>query len=277
MPGTVLLGVDVETVGASSENYARLGAELLASEDIRATWYVTGKAIEHTPALFVEADRSGRVDLQAHTYDHLLLKSILIEIPPGRTYGGATGWLSKRGGSIEEIDADLARCQAAFADVLGREATALTGPWGYYRGLGDRPDLLDVVYARGFRILRTFARNERDCEPIPLEWQPSFYQPQGFDDVLELMVHGYQDDFTFAWLTGQDHDGYVKYLRGLADRAAREDRVWALCSHDSECETPDAFAEKTGWLRETVRHAKSLGMRFLTASEYYAERLAARG
>ena len=276
MSGTVLLGVDVETASESSVNYARLGLDMLAAEDMCATWYVTGKTLEHSPEAFVEADRAECLDLQAHTYDHLMLKSVLVEVPPGASYGGATDWLFRRGGSSEEIDADLARCQQAFADVLGREAVGLTGPWCYYRGLGDRPDLLDIVYARGFRILRTFGRNERDCEPIPLEWQPRSYAPQGMGDVLELMVHGYQDDFTFNWLTGGDRDAYAAYLRALADRVAAEDLVWSFCSHDHGCETADAFAGKTGWLRETIRYAKSLGMRFLTASQFYAEQMAER-
>ena len=277
MPPTAYVGIDVETASESSENYARLGVELLEQEDLCATWYVTGKTLEKYPDAFVEAEKSGRVDLQAHTYCHLLLKTVWMEIPPGRTYAGRTDWLCNRGGTNDEIEADLARCQEVFRSVLGRPARGLTGPWGYYRGLGDRPDLLDIVSRHGFRFLRTFARNERDGEPIPLEWQPFFYEPQGHGDVLELMVHGYQDDGAFAQLTGlADPKDYVAYLRGLADRVAAEDRVWSMCSHDHRCQTPEAFRLKTGWLRETIRYAKSLGIRFVTASQFYAQRLAER-
>jgi len=276
MPGTILIGVDVETAGESSVNYARLGVEMLEAEGVCATWYVTGKTLAYCGDALREADRAACVEIQAHTYDHLLLKSVCIEIPPGRTYAGAAGWLFRRGGSPEQIDADLAKCQQTFADVLGREATALTGPWGYYRGLADRPDLLEIVYARGFRILRTFARNETDGEPIPLQWQPRFYEPQGFGDVLELMIHGYQDDSAFGWLTGGDRTDYAAFLREMADRVAAEDLVWGLCSHDHSCETPEAFVGKTSWLRETIRYARSLGIRFATASQLYTEKMAGR-
>ena len=95
--------------------------------------------------------------------------------------------------------------------------------------------------------------------------------------MLEFMVHGYQDDFTFANMTGlSDPKDYVAYLRKLADRVAADGLFWSLCSHDHNCETPEAFATKTWWMREIIRYAKSLGIRFVTASEYYAERLAER-
>jgi peptidoglycan/xylan/chitin deacetylase (PgdA/CDA1 family) len=180
MSGTILLGIDVETTGAASATYARHGPDLLAAEGIRATWYVTGQSLERDPDLFIAADRSGVVDLQSHTYSHMLLKTVLIQAPPGRLVCGAKDWFLKRGGTNEEIDQDLARCQKLFRDVLGRPAVGLCGPWNYYRGLGDRPDLLEITHRHGFRILRTAGRNEQDYLPVPLEWQPYFYAVQGF-------------------------------------------------------------------------------------------------
>jgi len=273
MPGTILLGIDVETANESAAAYARLGVEFLARQGVRATWYVTGRTLAAYPALFLEADRSGAVDLQAHTYDHILLKTVLTEVPPGRTVCGRTDFFFKRGASPAEVDADLARCQGVFEDVLGRRARGLTCPWAYYRGLGDRPDLLEIVYAHGFRFLRSFGRDAHDGQPVPMEWQPAFYVPQGFPDVLELMIHDYQDDFLFAEFTGEsDAWRYAAHLREVADRVAAEGLVWSLCTHDHHCDTPEAFAAKTGWLGDLVGYAKSAGIRFLTASEYYAER-----
>jgi len=277
MPGTILLGIDVETAGESSAAYAQCGLEFLRRHGIRATWYVTGRTLERYPALFVAADRSGLVDLQAHTYDHILLKSVLTDIPPGCTVCGQTGGVFfNRGGSLPQIEADLARCQGVFEKVLGRRPRGLTGPWAYYRGLGDRPDLLELVYGHGYRFLRTFGRDARDGQPVPMEWQPAFYVPQGFPDLLELMIHDYQDDYLFMEFTGAaDASGYPAHLRGVADRVAAENIVWSLCSHDHNCETPGSFAAKTAWLDGLVGYARSLGIRFLTGSDYYEERLAA--
>jgi hypothetical protein len=196
-----------------------------------------------------------------------------MEIPPGKTIQGHTDFQFQRGGAIDEIDRDLARCQRVFEAVLARRAVGLTGPWGYYRGLGDRPDLLELVHGRGFRILRTFARNERDGQPVPVEWQPFLYTVQGFPDTLEILVHDYQDDFYFMAFEGAaDASTYPAHLHKVADRVARDGLVWSLCSHDHHCETPDAFREKTAWLCDLIQYAKSAGIRFLTASEYYAEK-----
>jgi peptidoglycan/xylan/chitin deacetylase (PgdA/CDA1 family) len=273
MPGTILLGIDVETANECSETYARCGPEMLASEDVRATWYVTGKAMERYPDLFRQVDAGGLVDLQSHTYSHILLKTVLTEIPPGRTVCNTTGrWFLQRGGTNEQIDQDLARCQQVFQDVLGRKAVALCGPWNYYRGLGDRPDLLEIVHRHGFRILRTAGRNERDGLPVPMEWQPFFYEVQGFPDVLEILVHDYQDDYQFMEFNGlPDISGYAAHVRQVADCVARDNLVWGLCTHDHNCRTPEAFKEKTSWLVKLIRHAKSIGIRFLTATEYYRQ------
>jgi peptidoglycan/xylan/chitin deacetylase (PgdA/CDA1 family) len=276
MPGTILLGVDVEKADPCSANYAQLGLEFVRQEGIPATWYVTGQTLERYPKAFAEADRSGLVDIQAHTYGHILLKTVLIEVPPGYTIHQSKDWFCMRGSSVDEVDRDLARCQQVFQDVLGRRAVGLTAPWGYYRGLGDRPDLLEIVYKHGFRFLRSFARNERDGQPVPMAWQPYFYRAQQFPDVLELLIQDNQDDFYYmAFNNLSDASKYPEHLRRMAEHVVANDFVWSLATHDHDCETPEGFRRKTSWLRDLVRHGKELGIRFLTGSQYYAERMAA--
>ena len=277
MPGTILLGVDVESANQNSAIYARHGLEFLRQEEIPATWYVTGQSLERYPEAFAEADRTGLVDIQAHTYSHILLKTVLIEVPPGRTIHGKTDWYLQRGGTIEQVDADLARCQKVFQDALGRRASGLTCPWCYYRGLGDRPDLLEIVQRHGFRFLRSYGRNERDGQPVPMVWQPFFYQVQEYPDVLELFIHDYQDDFYYvAFNNLPDASTYPEHLRRMAEHVVGNDFVWSLATHDHTCATPEEFSRKTSWLRDLVRYAKSLGIRFLTGSQYYQERMSAR-
>ncbi len=275
MAGTILFGIDVESASPDSEGFAGYGGEMFQELDVPVTWFVTGKTLERYPRVFRDIDASALIELQAHTYDHILLKTVLMRIPEGKRIHGKTDWYMHRGGSIEEIEADLKRCQEVFSDVLGRRATGLTGPWGYYRGLGDRPELLEMVHGLGFRILRTFARDQNDAQPVPLDWQPFFYEVQGFPDVLECLVHGYQDDF--YWRAFEEPDEgvtYDAYLKTVADRVAEEDLAWSLCSHDHRCATEEGFEEKGGWMRAIVEHAKGLGIRFLTASQYYGEMLA---
>jgi len=276
MPGTILFGIDVETASEASVGFARWGQELFAQMGVPATWYLTGKTLERYPEQFQEVERAGVVELQAHTYDHLLLKSVLMRIPEGMCIHDRTDWYFHPGAQLAAIEQDLARCQEVFLQVLARQAVALTGPWGYYRGLGDRPDLLEMVARHGFRILRTFARNEFDAQPVPLEWQPFRYRLQGFPELLEIMVHDYQDDFYWQAFMQLEPDpgSYADHLARVAERVATQDLVWSLCSHDHHCDTREGFARKGSWYRAIIKHARDLGIEFLTASQYYQRRLA---
>jgi len=256
---------------------ARWGAELFSELEVPVTWYVTGKTLEKYPEAFQEAAQCPQIDLQSHTYSHILLKTVLLQVPPGREIHGATDWYLRRGGSLEEIEADLAKCQGIFREVLGAPATALTGPWNYYRGLGDRPDLLEIVDRLGFRALRTFGRDEHDGQPVPLAWQPFFYRVQGFPHLLEIMIHDYQDDFSWeAFAAPKPGETYLEHLKSVADQVAREDLVWSMASHDHGCATLQACEERKGWWRGILRYCRELGFRFLTVSQFYQERILAR-
>jgi hypothetical protein len=276
--GRIVFGVDVETASEDATGFARYGAALFRELGIPVTWFLTGKTLQRYPDAFREVEAAGGIELQAHTYDHILLKTVLMKVPKGKTIHGSTGWFFFRGGSLDEIDADLARCQDVFERVLGRRATGLTGPWGYYRGLGDRPDLLELVDRHGFRMLRTFARNEHDAQPVPLEWQPFFYTVQGFPHILELLVHDYQDDFYWeAFEDRREGESYADRLKSVARRVAGEDLTWSLCSHDHACATREGFDKKGRWFKEIAEYALHLGSRFLSATEFYSEMLARRG
>jgi len=277
MPGTILFGIDVETASEDAVAFAERGQELFHELNVPVTWYLTGRTLERYPDVFRAIDGDDLIELQAHTYSHVLLKTVLIRIPEGKTIHGSTDWYMERGSSLETIESDLGRCQAVFQNVLGRRANAMTGPWCYYRGLGDRPDLLEMVHRHGFNVLRTFGRDEDDGQPVPLEWQPFFYKAQGFPAVLEIMVHGYQDDFYWSAFTGEkDPRKYVEHLKSFADKAAKEDLTWSLCSHDHRCATEEGFQNKAQWYRAVIGHALRLGVRFLPVTQYYNEKIVER-
>jgi peptidoglycan/xylan/chitin deacetylase (PgdA/CDA1 family) len=272
MPGTILFGVDVESCSESSAGYCRYATELFHDLQVPATWYVTGMTLEKYPREFQEVAKSSLIELESHTYSHMLLKTALYRSGAGPGEFGAKEVEMVRGGSIEQLQADLGRAQRVFQDVLGRTATALTGPWGYYRGLADRPDVLEVVYAHGFRILRTCARCEADSQPVPLEWRPFWYEAQGFPDVLECLIHDFQDDYLWREF-GRPAEGerYADHLKRVANRVAAEDLVWSVDTHDHGCETREGFERKGTWMRELLTHAKGLGIRFLKITDYHAE------
>ncbi|HSV74660.1 MAG TPA: polysaccharide deacetylase family protein [Chthonomonadales bacterium] len=273
LPGTILLGIDVETADENAAGFVERGLPLVDRLGVPVTWYVTGRTLERWPDRFRHADAHPLVDIQSHTHAHLLLKTILTRFPPHAAEACGSPYQMVRGASTEEIDADLARAQSAFLQILGRRAEALTGPWCYYRGLGDRPDLLEIVHRHGFRILRTFGRNAEDSQPVPLEWQPFAYAAQGFQDILEILVHDYQDDFLWEqFAVRQPGERYTDHLRAVAETVAARGLVWSMASHDHGSATEEGFERKASWIRDIVPCAAGLGIRFLTARQYAAER-----
>lgn len=277
MAGTILLGIDVESASAASLGYTRYGVELFHSLDVPVTFYITGRTLEKYPDQFAILEQDPLIDLQCHTYDHLLLKTVFMDLPDGIKGHDDNRQYLNRGVTLEQIDDDLDRCVRLSEQVLGRRPLGFTGPWGYYRGLQDRPDILEIVARHGLHCLRTFARDERDCQPVPIEWQPFFYELQGFNDVLEILIHGYQDDFYWRMFARPGPtDSYDGYLKTMARRIADEDLVWSVASHDHSCATREGFEHKGSWLRSFITYAKGIGIRFLSAEGYYQEALGAR-
>jgi peptidoglycan/xylan/chitin deacetylase (PgdA/CDA1 family) len=270
MPGTILFGVDVESASDASAGFAQYAEELFRELNTPVTWYLTGKTLELYPDVFRRLKGHPLIELQAHTYSHTLLKTVLTQLSEGRPIGPATKWEMTRGGSVEEIDRDLGKCQDVFEKVLGRRAAGLTGPWAYYRGLGDRPDLLEIADRHGFKILRTFGRDERDSQPVPLEWQPFFYEVQGFPHILEILIHDYQDDYMWrSFARPEAGESYLDHLKQVADGVAQRDLTWSLCSHDHGCQSRETFEKRGSWFRGIIQYAKGLDIRFLTASQFY--------
>ena len=123
------------------------------------------------------------------------------------------------------------------------------------------------------RWVRTNARDCRDCQPTPFTEQPFFYADQGFPDILELGVQGYQDDFYWDRFDNRSHgDTYQDYLFAMLPEVCRNNWVWNLCSHDHGTPTKQDFFETKGkWLEDVIVRAKDLGIRFVSSGELYRE------
>lgn len=259
--GVFLLGYDVES-GATNVTGRFLEAAWRLHEELKApaTLYVVGQiAARHQDALSVLA-RHDLFDVGQHTFSHMLLKTICTD---------RDGSLEVvRGGTPEAIQNEVRRASDALEAVTGVRPLGLTGPYGYYRGLRDRPDLLQILHDEGIRYLRTFGRDAHDWQPVALDHQPFWYGPQGFDDMLELLLHGWQDCILREQLGWDDRAGYASAVfQWLADAASR-DAVFSYVQHDWSSLQADPGLDLT---RAIVERAQDLGMRVLTARAYYDE------
>jgi peptidoglycan/xylan/chitin deacetylase (PgdA/CDA1 family) len=261
--GTMLIGYDVEWRGEGdiTPRFLEQARSLHNRLKVPATLFVVGQTLERWVPQFQAIADDHLFDIQQHTYSHQLLKTVYIE--DGRSVRVV------RGVSVEETRDEVAKTSSLLAELLGVPCIGLTGPWCYYRGLRDRPDILEVLWEEGIRFTRTDGRNERDWHPVSMDLQPYWYDVLGFPDVLEIPIHGWHDcvirDEVLGW---DDVDGYVESVKPYIDRAAAEDKVFSLCQHDWSSIRADP---QMGATEALIRYAQERDLRIMSYREYYDE------
>jgi len=258
---TFLFGYDVE-----APNPALTGAFLAQMQAIHhelrvpASLFLVGRTLEHSAAALRPVAGDPLFDVQQHTYSHTLLKTVC-EVSD-------RGTLLKRGGSLEQIDEDLGRANEAIERLLGVRCSAITGPWNYYRGLSDRPDILELLQKHGLTTSRCWGRNERDWQPVTLDVQPFWYAAQGFPDILEVGIHGWQDCLRRSRIGWDQLADYVALTCRDLDEAAERDCVFSYCQHDWSSIRADPEMTAT---RAILEHALRQGFRMLHYRQFYDE------
>ncbi len=273
MSGTIICGYDVESASDSTIGFLQ-GAEILHNRlEVPWTIYLTGTTVEKYGDEIRKIVDDPLLTVAQHTYSHMLLKSVYMTPRDGKPVHGSYPNFFVKGGAHIEIREEITRTQKLIRDLLGVECHGLTGPWGYYRGLVDRPDILQILKDNGIRWIRTNARDCRDCQPTPFAEQPFFYVDQGFPDILELGIQGYQDDFYWERFDDRRHgDSYQDYLVAMLQEVSKKNWIWNICSHDHGTSTKEVFHKTKGkWLRDFLVRAKDLGVRFLSPDKLYEE------
>ncbi len=264
----MLVGYDVEWWGEEpiTPRFLREARRLHHALGIPATLFIVGRTLERWEPAFSEVASDPLFDLQQHTYSHQLLKTVCID-------DGASVRVVP-GIGLDEIRREVRRTSDLLRDRLGVECIGLTGPWCYYRGLRDRPDILSVLHEEGIRFTRTDGRNEHDWHPVPLDLQPYWYDLAGFPDILEIPVHGWHDSTIRAEVLGwNDLDGYVRSVTPYIDEAAAQDKVFSYLQHDWTSIRDDPEMTATEHL---LRYAQERGLAFATYADYYRAALSSR-
>jgi len=276
---TIIVGYDVETASESTVGFLEGAAALHTRLGIPWAIYVTGETFEKHADMIAGMASDPLLTVGQHTYSHVLLKTIYMTPQDGRPVHGSYPSFIKVGASLDKIREELGRTQALIEDTLATRCRGLTGPWGYYRGLADRPDILAIIEEYGLCWIRTNARECRDCQPTPFTEQPFFYRDQGFPEILELGIHGYQDDFYWERFDNRRYgDTYLDYLIGKLDEVLSAGQVWSFCSHDHGTPSKAVFDKTRGmWLKRFFDRAIELGFRFVGPGQLYKELQAGSG
>jgi len=280
--GTILVGYDTETAavgealslftespnfplyelaldaGTCRESLALL-TEIHAEAEVPATLFLCGRTLLQALEPVRAAHASGLFDVQQHTFSHVPFKDIVYSPEPGIV------------GTIPAappvaLTEELAFTSRLLRDHLGVECVGLRTPFGYYRGLRDRPDLLEIVRGAGLRYITSWGRNEDNANPTP--WvQPFAYDEEGYPDILELPFQFWLD---VVWFDQHGYDtgpAFLEALKGAVDEVADNDLVYGACFHDWVLLASDE--RRVGWLRGFLRYARRRGVEVTTYTEYW--------
>jgi peptidoglycan/xylan/chitin deacetylase (PgdA/CDA1 family) len=223
------------------------------------TLFVRGEMMEAYADDFRRArDDLGELgDFQQATYSALPLKTICLQGPREISVHHA--------GTLRQCRDDLARASDVMERVLGERPIGLAGPLGYYRGLSDRPDLLEIVSSLGIRFTRTFTRNARDAHPLAFETQPFPYAPQGFGHIVEIPGQGWPDNVLREEIGFEDVDAYVKQTKKDLDYVAAKGLTWSYAQQDWSALLP---RNDMRGMREILDHATKSGFQVMTHRQF---------
>jgi len=228
--------------------------------NVPSTLFICGRLLEESDVLraLQELADSQLFDLQQHTYSHQRLKTVVQN--DGETVAVF------RGASLQEIQKEVTRTNKLFEERLGVYCRGICGPYGYYRGLMDRPDILKVLYKAGIRFTRTYLRNENDWGPLSIKVQPFTYEPQGFPQILEIPSQGWQDIIYFRTNGWNKREEFLRYSKNMVDEIAQKDLVWSVCQHDWTSCQKDSEMDYT---RRLLNYAQSKGITVTSHRVYY--------
>ncbi|HZT84684.1 MAG TPA: polysaccharide deacetylase family protein [Gaiellaceae bacterium] len=236
---------------------SRLHREL----DAPCTFFVCGRTLLHAMDAIEPLAGVDLFDIQQHTYSHVVFRDVRY-----RAEGAEAEAV------LPETPAVALREELRFTSdlirrYLGRECVGLRTPFGHYRGLRGRPDLLEIVRDTGHRFVSSWGRNEENGNPTP--WvQPFAYEEEGFPDLLEIPFQFWLDGVWFDLHGYGEGVAFGQALRGAIDEIAEQDLVFATAFH--EWCAVEADEEGTGWIRTLIEHARRRGVELLSYAEYWA-------
>lgn len=249
------LALDAESCGKALQ----LLTEIHAEAGVPGTLFVCGRTLLHALEPVRAAYASGLFDVQQHTFSHVPFKDIVYSPAPGMV-----GMIpaAPREALVEE----LRFTSHLLREHVGTECVGLRTPFGYHRGLRDRPDLLAIVREAGLRYITSWGRNEDNANPTP--WvQPFTYAEEGFPDILELPFQFWLD---VVWFDQHGYDtgpAYLEALKGAVDEVADNDLVYGACFHDWVMLASDE--RHVGWLRGFLEYAKQRGVEVTTYTDFW--------
>jgi len=266
--GILLIGYDVESFPRSEKTVKFLEMIPKIHEEYKApcSFFIVGRTLLAHLNEFrkVYEKYNSLIDFEQHTFSHKVFKNLVIEY---RNY------MFKEGASLDEIKTEVRVTSEIMEILLGIRPMGLTTPWGHYRGLMDRPDILRALWDLGIRFIRSWARNEKDSLPVSLDIQPFWYDSINkiYPPILECTVQGWHDNALKERLKSREE--YIKYVKDNIDYVSEKNLIWSYVQHDHSSFWKDPNLEI---VRIMIEYALDKDVKIISYKQFYEMKLSER-
>jgi peptidoglycan/xylan/chitin deacetylase (PgdA/CDA1 family) len=258
MPGIFCLGYDVEDPNPiTTRLFLQKMDAIHTDRNVPCSLFIRGQTLEKNVDQFRQLLQNPLYDLEQHTYSHLIFKQIAEEVDREITYHGNDE-------PLELIRGEVAKTSQLFRDLLDLDIHGLTAPYAFYDGLRDRPDILQVLLDEGIRFCRSYGRNVKGTGPVSLDIQPFFYSEQGFPEILECPLNGWQDVLwrgRFGWTANWEKQVFMEL-----DYVAEHDLYLGVVQHDWSSIYEDLEMDRTA---KILDYAAKCDVQFMHYWSFY--------
>jgi len=261
----LLIGYDVEIPERSNLTlkFLKIAPKIHEEYGVPCTFFILGRTLLYHLREFkqVKEKYDEIVDFQQHTFSHKLFKTIVIEYRNFKLIKGA---------SVGELEAEVRITSKILKTLLDVDCMGLTTPWCYYRGLLDRPELLEMLWRNGIRFVRSWGRNEKDSLPVSLDLQPFWYDElvEGYPPILECTIQGWHDNALKERLKSREE--YLEYVKKNIDYIAEKGYVWSYCQHDHSSFWKDPEMKI---VEEMIEYALNKNVKIMSYKQFYLKKL----
>lgn len=234
--------------------------ELHSKHEVPATLFFTGKTLLQSLEA-AEKTRSALgklVDIQQHTFSHVMFKDVLYEPSPGEK-------IIYKAPPISLLEPEVRLASEVLRDYLKVDCKGIRTPFCYFNGLRGETQLLEMLTKYGMKFVSSFGRNEQGAHPTP--WvQPYNYAEDGFNDLIELPIQSWFDVIWYDVNGWENYEDFKKLLRSNIDYVHANGLVWGVVFHDWVVVKAKERERKV--IDDFLGYAKSKGEEFYTNFEF---------